>query len=162
MDKNPAGFEYGANLLLCHDALSKQWAASRVAGPGAHYLDTDMLHSGYGRRAAPPGPGGLRGALAGAVESAARGTTVVIDSLNGVCLAMGPEAGMYAESYTALLSMVARASRARAFVMAVARESGGAWVLRPGGVRVPGPGARFFVDAGRRVGRLGGDRAVRI
>lgn len=163
MDKNPARFEEGANVLLCHDAFAKQWAASRVAGRGgAHYLDIDMMYSGYaeagmlGGRAERPGPGGLRGALAAAVEAAARGRTVVIDSLNGLCLAMGPGSGSYAESYTMLLSCAARASGARAFLMAVARESGGSWVLRPGGERVPEPGALFFVDAARRVGRLGG------
>ncbi len=163
MDKNPARFEKGANVLLCHDAFAKQWAASRVAGrPGAHYLDIDMLYSGYVRagvlkgRAELPEPGRLREALARAVEAAARGRTVVLDSLNGLCLAMGPGSGMYAESYTALLSCAARASGAEAFVMAVAREAGGAWVLRPGGARVPEPGALFFVDAARRVGKLGG------
>ena len=168
MDKNPARFEDGANVLLCHDALSKQWAASRLARRGAHYLDTDLLHSGYaaagmaGGGAAICEPGPLRAQLARAAEAAARGRTVVIDSLNGLCMAGGPEPGAYLESYLMLLSMAARESGAKAFVMAVARESGGGWVLRPGGMRVPEPGALFFVDAARRVGRLGGDRAERI
>ena len=157
MDKSPARFQEGANVLLCHDARAKRWAASRIGGQ--HRLDTDML--GAGSAGECPEPGRLRDALAGALEEAARGRPVVIDSLNGVCLAM-PESGAFVESYLMLLSAAARASGARAFVMAVARESGGSWVLRPGGARVPEPGAAFFVDAGRRVGRLGCDRAERI
>lgn len=171
MDKNPARFEDGANVLLCHDASAKQWVAERIArleGSRAHYLDLDMVHSGYlgagmagdgGARVVCPRPGQVRAALAGAVEAAGGGRTVVLDSLNGLCMESGPEPGMLAGSYVALLSMAARESGARAFVLAVARESGGGWALRPGGARVPESGAAFFVDAGRRVGKMGGGAA---
>lgn len=172
MDKNPARFEDGANVLLCHDAFAKQWVAARIAegaGPAAHYLDLDMLYSGYveaglapapGARVVVPDPGMLRPALLGAVEAAGRGMTVILDSLNGMHAEAG--SGLAADSYVMLLSMAARSSGSRAFVMAVARESGGGWVTRPGGARVPEAGAAFFVDAGRRVGRLGEGRASRI
>lgn len=166
MDKSHARFEDGANVVLCHDALSKQWVAARIAGQAGektHYLDLDMLYSGYLEaglaekrgRVISPGPGELRAALVGTIEAAAAGQTVVLDSLNGLCMEAG-DPGMLAGSYVALLSMAARSSGSKAFVMAVARESGGGWVLRPGGARVPEAGAIFFADAGRRVGRLGG------
>lgn len=167
MDKSSAQFEDGANVMLCHDALSKQWVAARLAGQAgknAHYLDLDMLYSGYLEaglaerrgRVISPGPAELRASLVNAVEAAAAGRTVVLDSLNGLCTESGPEPGMLAGSYIALLSMAARSAGSKAFVMAVARESGGGWVLRPGGTRVPEVGAAFFVDAGRRVGKLDG------
>ena len=172
MDKNPARFEHGANVLLCHDAFAKQWAAARIAegaGAAAHYLDLDMLYSGYlgagmapesGARVVMPGPGELVSALRGAVGAAGRGMTVILDSLNGMHAQAGP--GMAADSYVMLLAAAARSSGSRAFVLAVARESGGGWVTRPGGARVPEAGPAFFVDAGRRVGRLGEGRAARI
>ena len=154
-------------MMLCHDALSKQWVAARLArqaGKNTHYLDLDMLYSGYLEaglaercgRVVVSEPAELRTSLVNTIEAAAAGQTVVLDSLNGLCMESGPDPGMLASSYIALLSMVARSSGTKAFVMAVARESGGGWVLRPGGIRVPEVGATFFVDAGRRVGRMDG------